>query len=258
MFLGSPCSGPRSGGHPRRGSRGATGGSVPGRRARGPRAVDLALGDVGRHLQVDVLARVSGKRDVDWIRHVEQRMIREGVGKVVDARSDRDVRGDRVFGLRTRIAQQPGAPADEQTCPVGRSIPLVDQPDRCQCDPRPAIWHGERHADGVMRGRWAATWLALAAARVPLRHPVRAGSERAIVNRGQPGAGCRAGRARRWCRSSSAQPARRSHAGRSRPAPGRLPGRTTGDGEQGDHDDGCEPGVHVDLFTMEVEARRVG
>ena len=121
--------------------------------------VDLALGDVSRHLQVDVLAGISGKRDVDWIRHVEERMIREGVGKIVDARSDRDVRRDRVFGPRARIAQQPGAPADEQTCLVAWwCIVIIDQRDRSQ-DPSPAIGNGERHPDGVVRRRSPATHL---------------------------------------------------------------------------------------------------
>ena len=124
--LRSPWPGPRSGRHPHRGSRGAIGGPVPGRNPGFPGEVQGgAPGDVRRKLKVDVLPRISAKRDGDGICRVEERMIGQCIGEVVDARPDRDVGwrtvGGRVLcGSQTGIAMQPAAPAVAHGCPGRR------------------------------------------------------------------------------------------------------------------------------------------
>ena len=119
-------------------------------------------------------------------------MIGEGVGEVVDARSDRDVRGDEVIGLRTRSLTSQAPLPKSRPAPTPASFPLsantID--DTAPVNP-PSHGHGEHHPNGVICRRWSAR-LALAAGRVPQRDPVGAGSERPSWT-GPCGAGCRAG-----------------------------------------------------------------
>jgi hypothetical protein len=84
----------------------------------------FALGDVRRNLKVEVLPGVTGERDVDGRRRVEDGMVRDRVDEVGNGGPDRDVRGY----ILTWIAQQPGAAAEAQSRTAGRLV--LPQPDR--------------------------------------------------------------------------------------------------------------------------------